>query len=102
MQNKCPLVSTLVTSNRYFKDFHELPNTKQPEIIWLKQLNAKEAVELFVANSAKIFPDQIYKFIMCDPKYPIKKLVGGLNKMPYPITPEVKKQIMDRLHNFRD
>ena len=43
-------------------------------------------MELFVSHSGEIYDHQIYNLILCDPRYPIKKLVGGVEKMVFPVT----------------
>ena len=83
----CVLVTTFITSNRYTSQkFYVMRDGQAPEIIFLKPLAIKDSVELFVDHAGDIMPDQIYKLMKCDPKYPIKKLIPDLEKTQRSVT----------------
>ena len=71
MLNRIPQLYMLVTSR---KGLGVLQNCIQPEIQFLNHLKAEKDVELFVSNSAPIYPRDIYQLILEDPKYDITKV----------------------------
>ena len=97
--NDCPNLRIVVTSSKALTGPNTgvIPNGIQTEQQILKNLSAKNSVNLFTQHSGEIYADDIYQLILEDENYPIEKLMPNMKTLQRPVNDSVRDEIMQVL-----